>query len=148
MALVEVAQTEEQSIADLDARLTAVSDEIANLTKALDVLGPLPDHPDLFIPVAMTELENAAPAGKATRPFSPIASAANGLGDIHASLGAMAIHTRSADIGRLESGYDVPSHNVRFNHWDLSTDQTIAALCVELSAVSGPPRGLAPIRAW
>lgn len=147
MAAVEVAQTEEQAIADLDARLTAVSDEIANLTKALDVLGPLPDHPDLFIPVAMSELENPAPDGKAARPYSPVASPVSRLGDRHASLGAMAAPTRSADIGRLEAGYDIPSHNVRFNP-DLSDDETIAALCVELSAVSGPPRGLAPIRAW
>jgi hypothetical protein len=147
IAAVEVAQSEEQAIADLDARLTAVSDEITNLTKALDVLGPLPDHPDLFIPVAMSELENPATGGMTVRPYSPVASPASRFGDRLVSLGAMAAPTRSANIGRLQAGYDIPAHNVRFNP-DLSADATIAALCVELSAVSGPPLGLAPIRAW
>lgn len=146
VAAAPIALTEDEAVAELDHHLSAVSAEIANLSKALDVLGPLPDHPELFIPVAMSELENSAPSGKTTRPYSPVASPANRLADTHASLGAFASHARSANIGRLQTGYDVPPHNVRFDP-DLSADETIAALCVELSAVAGPPRVVAPIRA-
>ena len=148
MAVTPVVLTEEQAVAELDDRLMALSAEIANLSKALDVLGPLPDHPELFIPVAMSELENPAPASEIVRPYSPIASTADTVADMRrASLGALSVDAHAADLGHLQPGYDLPSHAVDFN-LELSDDEALTALCVELSAVSGPPRMVAPIRAW
>lgn len=135
MAAPPIAQTEEERIADLEARLTALSGEIMNLTKALDVLGPLPDHADLFIPVALSELDEPA-------------QVANPLADMrHAGLGAVGgLAPQSADLGSLRGGYNVPSHNVRLND-DRAEAEIMAALCVELAALAGPPRVVAPIRA-
>jgi hypothetical protein len=148
MAAAPVLLTEDEAVAELDDRLTALSAEIANLSKALDVLGPLPDHPELFIPVAMSALENPAPASENVRPYSPLASTADTVADMRrASLGALSVDACGADLGCLQPGYDLPSHIVDFN-LELSEDEALAALCVELSAVSGPPRMVAPIRAW
>lgn len=148
MAAAPVLVTEDEAVAELDHRLTALSAEIANLSKALDVLGPLPDHPELFIPVAMSALENPTPVSEIVRPYSPIAPAANMVAGMRrASLGALSVDAHAADLGRLQPGYDLPSHTVDFN-LELSEDEALTALCVELSAVSGPPRMVAPIRAW
>jgi hypothetical protein len=137
MAAAAVVMTDEERIIELEARLTALSAEIANLSKALEVLGPLPDHADLFIPVDMSDLD--APAA---RPGNPVS-------DIHnASLGALArLRPAMANIRIAAAGYDVTTHNIRLEK-DLGEDETMTALCVELSALTGPARVVAPIRAW
>ena len=48
--------TEAERLAALEAQVEALGAEIAHLRKALDVLGPLPDQPGMFIPVAMSEI--------------------------------------------------------------------------------------------
>jgi hypothetical protein len=137
MAAAASVQTDDARIAELEARLTALSAEITNLSKALDVLGPLPDHEGLFIPVDTSDLD-APPA----RPGNPVS-------DIHnAGLGMLAgLRPPVAHLGELKAGYGVPSHNIRLET-DAGEDETVAALCVELSALTGPARVAAPIRAW
>src|SRR5689334_3310320 len=56
------AQTEEDRIAALEAQVDALGQEIAQLRKALDVLGPLPDQPGMFIPIAQSEITGEAPS--------------------------------------------------------------------------------------
>jgi hypothetical protein len=147
MAPLPVMLTEEEQVEILEANLTALSAEIADLTKALEVLGPLPDHPELFIPVMIVERD--APAADKARRFSAVARPATPLCDMpHAGLGVLAGLPRfAAGIGDAPASYDVPLHNIRMSR-DLAEDAAIAALCVELSAIAGPPRGVAPIRAW
>jgi hypothetical protein len=131
------AQTDEQRIAELETRLTALSAEITNLSKVLEVLGPRPDHDDLFIPIDTSDLD-APPVG----PGNPVFDAFNaGLG------GFSGLRAASADLGLSRAGYHIPSHNIRLEG-DLGEDETMTALCVELSALSGPARVVAPIRAW
>jgi len=148
MASLPLLQTEEEQVASLEATLIALSGEIADLTLALDVLGPLPDHPELFIPVMLSACDDS-PAPDTARRFSPIANSANSHCDMPlAGLGVLAGLQRSAtDIGGAPASYDAPLHNVRLD-WDNAEDATLAALCVELSAIAGPPRVVAPIRAW
>jgi hypothetical protein len=147
MTFIPVVLSEEEQVASLEANLTALSAEIADLSKALEVLGPLPDHPELFIPVMLSERDDR-PAEIARR-FSAVGASANPLCDMpHAGLGVLASPERfTADIGDTPASYDAPFHNIRMSR-DLAEDAAIAALCVELSAISGPPRVVAPIRAW
>jgi hypothetical protein len=137
MAAAATVITDEERIIELEARLTALSAEIANLSKALEVLGPLPDHAGLFIPVDMSDLD--APAA---RPGNPVS-------DIHnAGLGALAgLRPPMADLKIAAAGYELPPHNIRLEG-DLGEDEMMTALCVELSALAGPARVVAPIRAW
>jgi hypothetical protein len=137
MAAAPAVQTDDERIAELEARLTALSAEITNLSKALDVLGPLPDHEGLFIPVDVSDLD------------APAAQPGNPVSDIHnAGLGMLSgLRPATADLGQFRAGYDAPSHNIRLET-DPGEDETIKALCVELSALAGPARVAAPIRAW
>ena len=148
MAALPLPPTEEELVASLEAKLTVLSAEIADLTLALDVLGPLPDHPGLFIPVMLSGSGDSTPADTARR-FSPVARSGNPhCGMTHAGLAVLAgLQRRTSDIGGALARYDAPPHNVRMD-WNDAEDATLAALCVELSAVSGPPRVVAPIRAW
>ena len=134
MAVAPLLMTDDEQIADLDARLVALSAEITHLDKALDVLGALPDHPRLFIPVDPAELR-ARPTGL--------------LADVHsAGLGALAgLRPRPADLGHAQPEYELAPCNIVLGE-DTDDDQRMAALCVELSALTGAPRVVAPIRAW
>lgn len=148
MAALPLVPTEQEQVASLETNLTALSAEIADLTLALDVLGPLPDHPELFIPVMLSDSEDRTP-GDTARRFSPVARSGNlHCGRPHAGLGVLAgPHPCISGIGGTPASYDAPFHNVRTDGNDVE-DATLAALCVELSAISGPPRVVAPIRAW
>ena len=118
----------------LQARLTAVELEIVNLRKALDVLGPLPEHEDLFIPVAMAEVD--APSGEVSLSLFK-----------QGGLGYFATATAAADIGDTSGlGYDGLDRGMTIAA--LSEDAALKALCTELSAIAGPCRPAAPIRAW
>ena len=148
MAALPLAPTEEDQVASLETDLTALSAEIADLTLALDVLGPLPGHPELFIPVILSDSEGRTP-GDTARRFLPVTRSGNSqCGMPHAGLGVLAgPHRRISGIRGAPASYDAPFHNVRTFGNDVE-DATLAALCVELSAISGPPRVVAPIRAW
>lgn len=134
MALAPVLMTEDEQIADLDAHLVVLSAEIAHLEKALDVLGPLPDHPRLFVPVDPAELR---------------ARSTGLLADVHsAGLGALAgLRPQPADLGQAQPEYELAPCNIVLGE-DMDDEQRMAALCVELSALTGAPRVVAPIRAW
>jgi hypothetical protein len=148
MAAASVLQTEEEQVASLEANLTALSSEVAELTRALEVLGPLPDHPELFIPVMLTERDEPAPSTEMSRRYSPVASSTSPLCDMpYAGLGVFGgLHRFAADLG-APACYEAAPHNVRFD-LELAEDATIAALCVELSALAGAPCVVAPMRAW
>ena len=97
----------------------------------------------------MLSARDDRPAAEIARRFSPVARSANQLCDMpHAGLGVLAgLERFASDIGDAPASYDALHHNIRMSR-DLAEDAAIAALCVELSAISGPPRVVAPIRAW
>lgn len=135
---------EDQEMAALQARLDAVEAEIANLSKALEHLGPLPDHPNLFIPVALSEIFGAD--RDAAHRFT--VAARGGYADV-------LFHT--VELGALPRPIIVPDHvpgsapgyaGLDEGIQLASDDQIVNALCVELSALAGPCQGIAAIRAW
>lgn len=128
MAAPGRAVDEQELVALLDARLEAIEAEIVNLRKVLDVLGPLPDHPDLFIPVDMAELKK--PSTKASADLFQTFGTAPEYFDIRQPI-------RTAYDG-LDTGIAVAA---------LSEDAALNALCIELSAIAGPARAVVPIRA-
>jgi len=136
--------SEDEQIAALQARLDAVEAEIANLTKALEEIGPLPDHAGLFIPVALSEI-HGADTGIAHR-YS--ATPRGGYADV-------LFHT--VELGALPRPIIVPDHvpgdapgyaGLDEGIQLASDEDVVNALCVELSALAGPCLGIAAIRAW
>ncbi len=132
LAADAVRRDDQARIVALEARLAAISADMANLRKALDVLGPLPDHADLFIPVDLAEMDEASPA--ATQAL---------LG--HAGLGCFAAAMDTPDFTEpLGLEYHGLGEGVQVS---VSEDAAISALCIQLSAIAGPARAVAPIRA-
>lgn len=149
-------EQEDARMAALQARLDAVDVEIANLRKALEVLGPLPDHPDLFIPVALSEVEGPAAGARQAHRYSPIVRGTEAdvarfhrieLASYPSNIAAEARWNALAAAGTLTSrrpGYDLLGADISLD--DVSEDAALNALCVELSALQGPARVSAPIR--
>lgn len=149
-------EAEDVRMAALQARLDVVDTEIANLRKALDVLGPLPDHPDLFIPVALSEIEARAPEANPGHRYSPIVRGTEAdiarfhrieLASYPSHADAEARWNAIAAAGTLtcsRPGYDLVEAGLRLD--DVSEDAALNALCVELSALQGQARVAAPIR--
>ena len=137
-------RAEDEALAALQARLDAVETEIANLAKALEHLGPLPDHPSLFIPVALSEIYGA----ETNTAHRYSVAARGGYADV-------LFHT--VELGGLPRPIIVPDHvpgsapgyaGLDAGIQLASDDQIVNALCVELSALAGPCHGIAAIRAW
>ncbi len=136
--------SEDEQVAALQARLDAVEAEITNLSKALEHLGPLPDHADLFIPVALSDIYGTD-AGIAHR-YS--ATPRGGYADVlfhTVELGALPRPIIVPDnLPGSAPGYAGLDEGIQL----ASDDQVVNALCVELSALAGPCHRIAAIRAW
>lgn len=139
---------EADQLAAVQADLDAADREIANLRKALAVLGPLPDHPDLFIPVEMADLAPRAAWGSARR--HTVAMPEDGPAGLFrtAEFGALPRATsRIAGLRPGGPGYEQVNAGIRLAR-TFAEDEALNALCVELSALAGPCRVAAPVRAW
>lgn len=133
LAADAVQRDDQARVMALEARLAVIETEIVNLRKALDVLGPLPEHADLFIPVELAELDEVSPA------------ATQALFD-HAGLGCFAAAMDTPDFpDPLGLDYDGLDEGMQVS---VPEDAVISALCVQLSAITGPARAVVPIRAW
>jgi hypothetical protein len=154
--------TEAERIATLEAQVEALGAEISHLRKALDVLGPLPEHADLFIPVAKSEIagepedEAAARLAQLYAP-APWLSGARSL-FYEVELGSFA-NQQAAEarwkqliasnrLAGIEPRYAAAGSEIRLAAGPLMSEAAVDALCVELSALAGPCRGVAPIRAY
>lgn len=159
--------SEADRIAALEAQVAALDAQVANLRKALDLLGPLPDHPDLFIPA-----ETAAPPSAGTLAaealadnarlaarFSPAPALDRAASLFYAAeLGAFAspaaAETRwkqlvvAKSLTGLEPGYAAAGAQTRLTVGPLGSEAEVQALCVELSSLTGACRVVAPIRAY
>jgi len=138
--------SEDELVAALQARLDTVEAEIANLSKALEELGPLPDHADLFIPVALSDIYGEAP--DIARRYS--ATPKGGYADVlfhTVELGALPRPIIvPADVAGTAPGYAGLDDGIQLA--DLADDEVVNALSVELSALAGPTHRIAAIRAW
>lgn len=156
--------TEAERIAALEAQVEALGSEIAHLRKALDVLGPLPEQPDPFIPVAKSEITGEladpqdaeaarlaqlyAPAPKLSRASSLFYEAE--LGSFATQQAAEARWKKLAASNRLagvQPRYAAVGSEIRLAV-GMASEAAVDALCVELSALAGPCRVVAPIRAY
>lgn len=156
--------SEAERIAALEAQVAALDSQIVHLRKALDVMGPLPDLDGMFIPVSKLEIagEAADQAAEANTRLAnlyspaPLLSRASSL-FYEAELGSFA--TQSAAEARwrqlvatnrlagIEPSYAAIGAETRLTAGPLASEAAVAALCVELSSLTGACRVVAPIRA-
>lgn len=154
--------SEAERIAALEAQVAALDSEVTHLRKALDLLGPLPDHPDLFIP-AQPPAEPAADAlaanARLAAQFAPAPALDRASSLFYAAeLGAFATpaaaETRwkqlvvAKSLTGLEPGYAAIGAQTRLTAGPLASEAEVEALCVELSSLTGACRVVAPIRAY
>lgn len=151
-------QVEDDLMDELQARMDALDAQIINLRKVLDLVGPLPDHPEIFIPVMLSEVDGTAANTDIAHRYSPVLRGTEAeLARFHrielASYPAQAeAEARWNDLvaaGTLthrRPGYDRIDTRIRLDG-RISNDNAVNALCVELSAIAGPARVAAPIRA-
>lgn len=140
---------EDARMAELEARLEALDAEIVNLRKVLDVMGPLPAHPELFIPVALADIMDE-PAQDISRRYSQTRDDTRIALFRSAELGALPrplqhLMSVAADLAGRHPGYEGLDTGIRLAA--SADDEAVNALCVRLPAVAGPARAAAPIRA-
>ena len=151
-------QAEDDRMDELQARMDALDAQIINLRKVLDVLGPLPDHAELFIPVMLSEIDGAGPDTNVAHRYSPVPRGTEAdiarfhrieLASYPAQAEAEARWNELAAAGTLtrrRAGYDGIEAGISLDG-RISDDDVVNALCVELSAIAGPARAARPIRA-
>jgi hypothetical protein len=150
------------SIEELEQQVAALDAELANLRKALDVMGPLPEQVDLFIATAIEEKPEADPrmenAARLARLYSPVPRYDPARSLFHeAQLGAFRNHA-AAEAGwkKLAASRQLAGFDPRFGANAsqsllaglFASDPAVDALCVELSALAGACRVPAPVRAY
>lgn len=158
--------TEAERIAALEAQVEALGSEIAQLRKALDVLGPLPDQPEMFIPVAKSDITGEPPAdpqdeaaARLAQLYAPAPSLSRASSLFYeAELGSFASKEAAEArwkkliagnrLAGVEPRYAAVGAEIRLSAGPLMSEAAVDALCVELSAMAGPCRGVAPIRAY
>lgn len=157
--------SEADRIAALEAQVAALDSQVAHLRKALDVLGPLPEHPELFIPVSKSEImgQPANSEAEANARLAALYSPAPALDRASslfygAELGAFASKTAAENRWKqlvvakgmtgLEPGYAAIGAETRLIAGGMTSEAAVEALCVELSSLTGACRAVAPIRAY
>lgn len=152
--------SEADLLAAAEAQLAAVEADLSNIRKAMDVLGPLPDHPALFIPnfVEVSALDET-PARDISRLYAVAPKFERASSLFHqAELGSFASEQAAANHWRmltetkrlagLAPAYAEVSGEVRLTAGPFDSENDVKALCVELAALAGPCRVVAPVRAW
>ena len=151
--------SEADLLAAAEADLAAADAEYANIRKALEVLGPLPDHPGLFIPQYLeagpldeTPMRDISQLYAIAPKFDRSASLFHRaeLGSFASQQAAEDRWNRLAETNRLAGlapAYADANGEIRLSAGPLATAGEVEALCVELSALAGPCHGIASIRA-
>lgn len=165
MAVAQDPSGEAQRIAVLEAQVAALDSQLVHLRKALDVLGPLPDHPDLFMPVSKAEIttESTVQSAEANARLAALYSLPPTLNHAHslfyeAELGSFATLAAaearwkqlvaSNRLAGLEPAYAAVGGQTRLTAGPMVSESAVQALCVELSSLAGACRVAAPIRAY
>ncbi len=165
MAVAQDRQGEAQRIAALEAQVADLDSQLVHLRKAVDLLGPLPDHPDLFIPVSKAEIrtESMVQDAEANAHLAALYSPPPSLNRAsslfyEAELGSFATQSAaeahwkqlvaSNRLGGLEPAYALAGAVTRLTAGPMVSQAAVQALCVELSSLAGACRVAAPIRAY
>lgn len=165
MAAAAQSVSKAERIAALEAEVESLGSEIAHLRKALDVLGPLPEQPSLFIPVSKAEItgEPADAETEANNRLAALYSPAPSLGRAsslfyEAELGSFANKAAAEAqwkklvagnrLAGLQPQYDAYGSEIRLAAGPLMSVEAVTALCIELSSLAGACRVAAPIRAY
>jgi hypothetical protein len=152
------AATEAQRLEQLEADVARLNAELVNLRTALELMGPLPEHSDLNLPVD----PNASAAEPETPPdplnsiskadlFAPPPVLAGGHSLFHeAELGSFRSQqaaeaswramARNAQLAAMTPRYLSTGGETRLVVGSLPTPEAVNTLCVELSAVFGACR--------
>jgi len=147
--------SEADLLAAAELQLAAAEAEFSNIRKVMDVLGPLPDHPELFIPFTLDE----APARDISQLYAVAPKFDRSSSLFHqAELGSFATQRAAEDRWRqlsetnrlagLAPAYADVAGEVRLRAGPLAGEDEVKALCVELAALAGPCRVVVPVRAW
>jgi hypothetical protein len=157
-----------ERLALLEAQIDTLGSEIAHLRKALDLMGPLPEQADMFIPVDRSEITGEAPivsdpegeaAARLARLYSPPPSLNRAstlfyeaeLGVFGSNAAAEAGWKRLAAgnaMAGLQPKYAAVGNETRLSAGPLASEAAVAALCIELSSLAGQCRVAAPVRAY
>lgn len=159
--------TDADRIEALEDQVEKLDTELTALRKALDVMGPLPEHEDVFVPVAATEIAGDIPktdpeteaAARLARLYAPPPSFARAKSLFYeAELGSFASRT-AAEAGwkrllgdkrlaGLNPRYSTNGDQTRLAVGPLDSEAAVTALCIELSSLAGQCRVTAPVRAF
>lgn len=158
--------TEAQRLEQLEIEVARLNSELANLRSALALMGPLPDHADLNIPVDpdAAAIKPAAPVNaldsiRKSDLFAPPPELAGGFSLFHeaelgsfrskqaaeASWRAMA---RNAKLAAMTPRYTTVGAETWLVVGSLPNAAAVDKLCVEVSALAGACRPYVPARAY
>jgi len=159
--------TEADRIEALETQVQKLDIELAALRKALDVMGPLPEQDDFFVPVAAADIEGDIPktdpeteaAARLARLYAPPPSFNKARSLFYeAELGSFRTHAAAeagwkklaADkrLAGLNPRYSTLGDQTRLAVGPLASEAAVTALCIELSSLAGQCRVAAPIRAF
>jgi len=154
--------TDEQRIEALEAQMEALGADIANIRRALDVMGPLPDPHAGLVAATMPEAAKPRDAEAAARlarlyALPPVLGEGRSLfyeaelGSFRSKAAAEAGWSRLAKDGKLAGltpRYGAAGAETRLSVGPLGSEAAVNALCVELSALAGACRVTAPVRAY
>jgi len=152
--------SEADLLAAAEVQLAAAEAEFANIRKAMEVLGPLPDHPEIFIPqyVEVNSL-GETPARDLSQLYAVAPRFDRSASLFHlAELGSFAskqaaetrwnVLAQTNRLAGLAPAYADIGGEVRLTVGPLTSENEVQVLCVELAALAGPCRVVAPVRAW
>jgi hypothetical protein len=156
-------QTDDQRLDELEGEIERLSKELVNLRAALDLMGPLPDHPGLSLP---TQLAEAAPRASAdpldirkSDLFAPPPSLEGARSLFYAAeLGAFKTRdaaeanwrriAKDARLAAFSPRFTTDGAQTRLVVGSLPNALAVDTLCVELSGVTGACRPFVPVRAY
>jgi hypothetical protein len=152
--------TEDQRIEALEAQMAALGADSANIRRALDVMGPLPDPQAGLVAATFPEIAKPRdPSSWPARLYAPPPVLSEGrslfyeaeLGSFRSKAAAEAGWRRLATDHRLaglDPRYSIAGTETRLSVGPLASEAAVNTLCVELSALAGACRVTAPVRAY
>jgi hypothetical protein len=159
-------QAEADRIDALEREVARLDAELVNLRKALSLMGPLPDHADLSLPVDTRPVEAESAANRDPlanirqsdlyAPAPPLTGGSSlfyeaELGSFKSRQAAEADWRRISKVSRLtglDPRYVTVGADTRLKVGPLPSEAAAKSLCVELSALAGACRPVVPVRAY
>jgi len=161
------AETDDQRLDELEGEIDRLSKELVHLRAALELMGPLPDHPGLSLPFQPAAPAEVAPQASAdplanirkSDLFAPPPSLEGARSLFYAAeLGAFKNRDAAeADWRRIAKDARLAAFSPRFTTdgaqtrlvvGSLPNAQAVDTLCVELSGLTGACRPFVPVRAY